>query len=83
MGKISYKSSWEASYKWLTSVKNDVYSGYCKIYKKALKIDGSGWNQVQAHARGNKHLALDSETKDKSQRTSVVVEGNEMMRTQW
>ena len=78
MGKTSYKSSWEASYKWFTSVKNDVYSGYCKICKKAFRTDGSGWSQVQAHARGNKHLALDPETKDKSQRTLVVVEGNEV-----
>ena len=78
MGKISYKSLWEASYKWLTSVKNDVYSSYCKICKKTFRNDGSKWSQVQAHARGNKHLALDPEMKDKSQRTLVMVVGNEV-----
>ena len=78
MGKTSHKSPWGTSYKWLTSVKNDAYSGYCKICKKAFRIDGSGQSQVQAHARGNKHLALDPETKDKSQRTLVVVEVNEV-----
>ena len=53
MGKTSYKPSWEASYKWLTSVKNDVYSGCCKIFKKTFRIDGSEWSQVQVYARGN------------------------------
>ena len=78
MDKISYKSLWEASYKWLTSVKNDVYLSYCKICKKTFRNDGSKWSQVQVHARGNKHLALDPEMKDKSQRTLVMVVGNEV-----
>ena len=47
-----------------------------RFVKRHSELMGAGG--VQAHARGNKHLALDTETKDKSQITLVVVEGNEV-----
>ena len=34
---------------WLSSVKNDPFSGYCKLCYKTFKIDGGGASQVKKH----------------------------------
>ena len=34
---------------WLSSVKNNPFSGYCKLCYKTFKIDGGGALQVKKH----------------------------------
>ena len=49
MGKTTYQKAWGKKWLWLSSVKNDPYSGYCKLCYKTFNIDGSGASQVKKH----------------------------------
>ena len=57
MGKTTYQKAWEEKWSWLTSVKNDPYSGYCKLYYKTFKIDGRGASQVKEHESSILHTS--------------------------
>ena len=43
------------NYQWFTSVKNDKYSGCCKLCLKTFGIDGSGIPQVKSHENCKSH----------------------------
>ena len=45
MGTTTSKSM--GKWPWLSSVKNDPYSGYCKLCYKTFWIDGCGASQVK------------------------------------
>jgi len=60
-------------------VKNDVCYGYCKIYLKSFKIDGSGISQVKSHEKSYKSDEFDQFS---SQRVFVVANScNELTMT--
>ena len=49
MGKTTYCDTWVGEFPWVKSVKGDVTSALCIIWKKKIRIDGSGLSQVGSH----------------------------------
>lgn len=56
--KTKFNKNWLTKFRWISEVDDDIYKAYCKLCKRAFKIDVGGVGAVNVHQNTAKHKAL-------------------------
>ena len=59
--ETKHNSLWENDHSWLQKCKNDQFSSYCKICKKAFSVSGGGISLVKQHEKNKTNISRTEE----------------------